>query len=293
MKGDKPFPRVVVPTDGSHLSESAAYAAAALARRAGVPLTLFGVTYSDDDRDDLSNALNELITTLRRDLVVDVIVDVLGAAATVDAFVAAAILEEADVDGAVVCMASHGRGGLGAALLGSITEEVLRKSQRPVLVVGPKFEARPWRSDGMIVASVDGSAFSEQATPVAEEWSAIVGSQLWLVQVAAPFAGSMPDVVIGGDVSEFAYLKHLSERAGNANFDVLHSRHPAKELADLAERLPVDVIVMATHGRSGWSRLTLGSVAMNVVHHAICPVLLVPPVHAAEAAQVDDDEVER
>ena len=293
MKGDKPFPRIVVPTDGSHLAESAAYAAAALARRAGVPLTLFGVTYSEDERDDLSNALNELITTLRRDLVVDVILDVLGAAVTVDAYVAAAILEEADVDGAVVCMASHGRGGLGVALLGSITEDVLRKSSRPVLVVGPKFEARPWRPDGMIVASVDASPFSEQAIPVAQEWSATLGSQLWLVQVAAPFSGPMPDAVVGGDVNEFAYLKHLSERAGNANFDVLHSRHPAKELADLAERSPVEVMVMATHGRSGWSRVTLGSVAMNVVHHAICPVLLVPPVPAGRDTQVEADESER
>ena len=157
---------------------------------------------------------NELITTLRRDLVVDVILDVLGAAVTVHPYVAGAILDEADVDGAVVCMASHGRGGLGAALLGSITEEVLRKSPRPVLVVGPKFEAQPWRPDGRIVASVDGSAFSEQAVPVAEEWSATLGSQLWLVQVAAPFSGPMPDVVVGGDVNEFAYLKHLSEGLG-------------------------------------------------------------------------------
>ena len=91
-------------------------------------------------RENLSNTLNEPISTLRRDLVVDVILDVLGAAVTVDAYVADTMLEEADVDGAVVCMAGHGRGGLGAALLGSITEEVLRKSRRPVLVVGPKFK---------------------------------------------------------------------------------------------------------------------------------------------------------
>ena len=131
MRGDKPFPRIVVPTDGSQLSQSAAHAAAALARRAGVPLTLFGVTYSEDDRDDLANALNELITTLRRDLVVDVIVDVIGAAVTVEAYVAEAILDEADVDGALVCIASHGHRGLGVALLGSITEEVIGKSPTP------------------------------------------------------------------------------------------------------------------------------------------------------------------
>jgi nucleotide-binding universal stress UspA family protein len=279
MKGDKPFPRVVVPTDGSHLSESAAHAAAVLAQRVGVPLTLFGATYSEDERDDLANALNELITTLRRDLVVDVILDVLDSAVTVDSYVADAILDEADVDGALVCMASHGRSGLGAALLGSITGEVLRRSLRPVLVVGPRFEPRPWTPDGMIVASVDGSPFSEHALPAAVEWSATLGVPLWLVQVAAPRKGPTPDNVARGDVSEFAYVKHLAERLGTANYDVLHSNHPAREFSDLADRWPVNVMVMATHGRSGWSRLTLGSMAMSVVHHATCPVLLVRPGH--------------
>ena len=39
-------------------------------------------------------------------------------------------------------------------------------------------------------------------------------------------------------------------------------------------------MVMASHGRSGWSRLTLGSVAMNVVHRAMCPILVVRPGQA-------------
>ena len=101
---------------------------------------------------------------------------------------------------------------------------------------------------------------------------------LWLVQVAGPYRGGpTPEVATRGVVSEFGYLKQVAERSANVNFDVLHSRHPAHELADLADRWPVNVMVMATHGRSGWSRLTLGSVAMNVVHRATCPVLLVRP----------------
>ena len=134
---------------------------------------------------------------------VDVLVDVAGEAMTVGTYVADSILDEAEVDGALVCIASHGRGGLGTALLGSITEEVLRKSPRPVLVVGPKFEARPWRQDGQIVASVDGSPFSEQAIPVAAEWSATFDLPLWLVQVAAPHVGPDPGVGGLGDVNEY------------------------------------------------------------------------------------------
>jgi hypothetical protein len=48
--------------------------------------------------------------------------------------------------------------------------------------------------------------------------------------------------------------------------------------------------VMATHGRSGWSRIVLGSVAMNVVHHTTCPVLLVPPTPSADAAAAAEGE---
>ena len=94
MTGDKPFPRIVVPTDGSRLSESATHAAAALARRAGVPLTLFNVTYGEIERDELAENLDDLVDALRRDLVVDVIVDVAGAATTVGTYVSDTILEK-------------------------------------------------------------------------------------------------------------------------------------------------------------------------------------------------------
>jgi nucleotide-binding universal stress UspA family protein len=48
---------------------------------------------------------------------------------------------------------------------------------------------------------------------------------------------------------------------------------PEEEIVKLAR--PHDLIVMATHGRRGLSRLLLGSVTENVVRHAPCPVLVV------------------
>jgi nucleotide-binding universal stress UspA family protein len=50
---------------------------------------------------------------------------------------------------------------------------------------------------------------------------------------------------------------------------------PAAEIVALADTLGVDLIVMATHGRTGLPHLLLGSVAEKVVRHAPCPVLLV------------------
>lgn len=48
-------------------------------------------------------------------------------------------------------------------------------------------------------------------------------------------------------------------------------------IVEAAARLECDLVVMATHGRSGLGRALLGSVADHVVRHAGCPVLLVRP----------------
>jgi universal stress protein A len=50
---------------------------------------------------------------------------------------------------------------------------------------------------------------------------------------------------------------------------------PAAEIVDLAQRLPADVVVIGTHGRTGIGHLLLGSVAERVIRRAPCPVLVV------------------
>ena len=50
---------------------------------------------------------------------------------------------------------------------------------------------------------------------------------------------------------------------------------PAKAIAGIAEREHVDLIVMGTHGRTGITRLLMGSVAESVVRQAKCPVLTI------------------
>jgi nucleotide-binding universal stress UspA family protein len=53
------------------------------------------------------------------------------------------------------------------------------------------------------------------------------------------------------------------------------SGEPGAEIVRFAEREGVDLVVMATHGRTGMKRLALGSVAEHVVRHAPCSVLVV------------------
>ncbi len=51
---------------------------------------------------------------------------------------------------------------------------------------------------------------------------------------------------------------------------------PHTNIVTVAEREKVDLIVMATHGRTGFNHLLLGSVAEKVVARSHCPVLVVP-----------------
>ena len=66
---------------------------------------------------------------------------------------------------------------------------------------------------------------------------------------------------------------------------------PAKEILRFADREHVDLIVLGTHGRTGLSRLLMGSVAEIVVRRATCPVLsLKQPLMAEDEAELADQE---
>lgn len=61
---------------------------------------------------------------------------------------------------------------------------------------------------------------------------------------------------------------------------IIDQGNPARCILDHARTLPADLIVIGTHGQSGFERLVLGSVAERVLRKATCPVMTIPP-HAA------------
>jgi nucleotide-binding universal stress UspA family protein len=65
--------------------------------------------------------------------------------------------------------------------------------------------------------------------------------------------------------------------AGRRSDVVVRDGNTAAEILDVAKALPADLVVMGTHGRGGFERLVLGSVAEKVLRKASCPVLTVPP----------------
>ena len=53
--------------------------------------------------------------------------------------------------------------------------------------------------------------------------------------------------------------------------------HAFNEIIRAAEKISADIIIMATHGRTGFDQILIGSVAEKVVRHAACPVLTIKP----------------
>lgn len=78
---------------------------------------------------------------------------------------------------------------------------------------------------------------------------------------------------------KFADELNLVEIARRVEFGAAHS-----SIVEVAEREGVDMIIMATHGRTGFNHMLLGSVAEKVIARATCPVLVIPAGDRKKAA---------
>lgn len=264
---EAPFTDVLVPLDGSPAAELALGPALALVRRTGVPLRVMNASLPGDD-ESLTGYLADVAEKYAA--VAEIETEMVSGEG-----VAEAILDSM-LPRTLVCMSSHGRGGLSRAFMGSVAEAVLRSIVDPALIVGPELaEAPPFA--GRVVACLDGSPESDRTLGPAREWAALLGQPMWLVQVGEP--GAPADWKTHGDVHESGHLASLAARLGGIEgWDVLHGRDPSQALVDLStsHAQPTGLLVMATHGRTGWDRLRLGSVTAATIRGATVPVLVVP-----------------
>jgi nucleotide-binding universal stress UspA family protein len=185
----------------------------------------------------------------------------------------------------LVVVGSRGHGTIESMVLGSVSEEVVDHATAPVLV------ARG-RSIGRVVLAWDGSACAQVAANLLKEWPIFAGSSVrvvsvadvgvpWLTGIATPAAAAaMPLYFEAVDASRELHDAQAREMAGElraAGLQAAAERREgdaATEVLAAAQASKADVIVLGTHGRTGLSRLVLGSVARNVLHHAHCSVLI-------------------
>jgi nucleotide-binding universal stress UspA family protein len=268
-----PLDAVLVPVDGSALSMKAVPVAIDLAERLGARIDLLSAVPSADDVRDRDEQLASAMVH-RVDMHRTVVVD-LDAAGAVHRR-----LEELGT--AIVCMASHGR-GRSAAVLGSVTFDVIVRGHHPVIVVGP---AHADRHDGSgVVCGADGSSRAAALLPEAMCWADRLDEPLLVVTVAEPVPAPVRDTPVrrrhGPDGDVDAYLGALVERLraegrNAATLTVWDPISPADGLADyLKEHLAV-LVAVATHPRSRLARLLLGSTAAAIAFRSPSPVLIVP-----------------
>ena len=139
-----------------------------------------------------------------------------------------------------------------------------------------------------IMCTTDFSEAAEQGIKAADELARHFGADLCLVHVVAPLptipgASAPTGFHIPSVLKEIrdAALKSLEqfikrEISMKVRIEpVVLAGDPATEITRKAEELATDLIVIATHGQSGWKKLMSGSVTEKVVRMAPCPVLVV------------------
>ncbi len=210
---------------------------------------------------------------------------------------ARAITFAARMQGAdLIIMATHGHTGLRRTLLGSVAQAVLERTMLPVLLVrGGLVETAP-RTRGFrsVLVPLDGTAESEATLRFLAHAGLDRASTVTLLRVVAPFPTTLTsdwyDASAHGETAEQEqerqvaaarqYLETVAAReleGKSPSLQVLVGP-PGPAIAEAASSQAIELIALATHGRTGLDRLLHGSVATHVLHHAQMPVLI---VHAA------------
>ncbi len=264
---------VLVPLDGSPYADRAVPVGRALAAALGGELRLLAVAHGEE-----AISLGEHLVAVAGQGRPE-------ASAQVREGSPAAEIAAAAAEGpSVVCLASHGRGRLASALLGSVATEVVARSEQPVVVVGPEVAEVPIGAPGRILAGVDGSPGSEQVLAVAVAWAAALGLPLTVTTVAEPVPAVSDDPNrfsrrFGPDTDAGVYVTALAERlAGEVPVDAVALYDPISVSDGLVDHLrarPATLVAVTTHARTGVSRAVLGSTAGKIVSSCPAPVLLV------------------
>lgn len=294
---------LMVPLDGSEFGRHAIPWALAVAEPAGARVDLvhvlpplYGMGVVDEtlataevmeaQRETAEQSLSDLANRLQ------IGTGVPFSAAVDDGAIPDALVRRADENGVdLIVMTTHGRTGFARALLGSVSDAVVRHGGRPVLLARPHRHP-PEEHEPAAVSEVlillDGTAASEAIVDHAIEVCRLTGAACTLLHVVVPEllpTGSAPRALadqratVAEEQTSETYLASRAEQLRTAHVPLTTAivRH-----ADLAEGVleycashPVSLIALATRGKGGVERAVLGSVTDALLHKTQLPILVV------------------
>ena len=305
------YTSILVPLDGSALSERALPITLELARRSDARVELFhahelppspsgalayDTRFDHDEARAMGTSLAVLAERLTRvtGLAIEAVLQEGPAAESLLEH-----LEAGHVD--LIVMASHGRSAIARAGLGSVASHVVRHAPVPVLLIGPEAVAPPERSAfRRIVVPLDGSELAEAALDQAAVLGEPGKTTLLLVRVVQPelLIALPPDPVVVPPIDTtgvsrdermaMEYLELLRRPLNATGFhtaaDVLRAVDVPDAILAFARRHEADLIALAARRHTAVSELVPGSVTRAVIHHAPVPVLVYhPPASSANA----------
>lgn len=280
------YRKILVAVDGSESSKNAFRQACRIARQDASWITVITTIPFYQDLFQMPSIQEKVSKALREDGE-KVISEIKKIADQEDAFIRPIIEEGSPVDSIIdsaeennfdlIVMGRHGKSRLERALVGSVTARVIGHTGKDVLVV-PDNASVGWDS---ILISTDGSKFSEAATAKAIDLAKAYGGQIGIlsvVDVTEEFHTEAPGAVeelvrkAKGFVDE---VRKKAEAHGIKTEPLVREGETFKVITELSKESGYDVIVMGSHGRTGMSRLLMGSVTEKVIGYALCPVLVV------------------
>ena len=201
----------------------------------------------------------------------------------------------------LVVMTTHGRGGISRAWVGSVADALLRRSAVPVLLLRPQEgkDSAPPLACRHILVTLDGSPLAEGILEPLALFTRLYQPRLSLLRVVPSLQvvteprstvavlSQDPAAVEHAVAAARDYLEGMAAPLRRRGLEVetavqVHSV-AAVAILDYAATHAVDTVAMATHGRGGWSRVALGSVADKVMRGTLMPVILYrPPAALAE-----------
>lgn len=178
----------------------------------------------------------------------------------------------------LIVVGAKGMLSIEKAFMGDVTAKVIGYSVKDVLVVPDKTELGLDR----ILLATDGSEYSRRATVRAMDFAASYGTELLvvsIVEISSEVYSIAPEVVEKKVSEAEAYLAGIKKQAEARGIKyqdfVRDSEVPYDIITEIAQDRHAGLIVMGSHGRTGLTRILMGSTVERVISQAPCPVLVV------------------
>lgn len=192
----------------------------------------------------------------------------------------------------LIAMTTHGRTGFARWTLGSVADRVSQIAQQPIFLVRSDSDVPTSYRIRLILTPLDGSPLAEAALQHARQLAQQTGATLELLRAVEPLSNWQKAILLEAGYADpemeeersaeaWSYLNQVCQQLQQANLKSraqVYLGGAADAILELLEQEPIDLVVMSTHGLSGYSRWVYGSVAGKVLHNGVCPLLLLRSV---------------